>query len=131
MHPLRAAVLLSLFLTSLAGDSSFDPCLGRRTSEDAIIILGQKRHSTYDASHQTSLAPILRSLDAYYPAVRRADVLVWHEGDLTQADIPDKLSYEVRLCDLWLTQGAWGPPSKLNRTKRGDESIPSQHKSGS
>ena len=120
MHPLPAAVLLSLFLTSLAGDSSFDPCLGRRTSEDAIIILGQKKHSSYDASHQTSLAPILRSLDAYYPAVRRADVLVWHEGDLTQADIPDKLSYEVRLCDLWLTQGAWGPPSKLNRTKRGD-----------
>ena len=124
LHSLQVAALLAWLLvlpSSLAGAKSFDPCLGSRTSEDAIVILGQKTHSTYDASRQTSLAPILRSLDAYYPAVRRADVLVWHEGDLTQKDIPDKLGYEVRLCDLWLTQDAWGPPSKLNRTKRGDE----------
>jgi hypothetical protein len=69
----------------------FGVCDGPLQHLDAIIILGQKKHSTYDSSHSTSLEPILWSLSGYYPAVHQADVLVWHEGDLSRDDIPPDL----------------------------------------
>ena len=40
-------------------------CDGQQQSTDVIVILGQKNHSTYDATHSTSLAPILVSLERH------------------------------------------------------------------
>jgi hypothetical protein len=85
-------------------------CDGRTTKRDAIVMLAQKKHSTYDESHSTSLAPILNSLDIYYhKCINEADVLVWHEGDITIDDIPAGLKYPVRLCNL-VKSGGWGYP---------------------
>ena len=114
-------VLLLLLFAALT--SAFNPCKGSRKSSDAIIVLGQKKHSSYDSTHSTSLAPILLSLDAYYPAVHEADVLVWHEGDLSENDVPQNLNFSVRLCDLWLTHGAWGPPLMLSDNGAGSWSF--------
>lgn len=83
-------------------------CDGRRRSTDAIVILGQKKHSTYDNTHTTSLEPILRSLETYYLFVRSADILIWHEGDLSRVDISYlKHTKHIRFCRLDHSNG-WG-----------------------
>jgi hypothetical protein len=76
---------------------------------DAIVILGQLKHSSYDSSHSTSLEPILSSLQYFYPQVRNADVLLWHEGEITQKHLPRDLGFPVILCNL-SASGAWGLP---------------------
>jgi hypothetical protein len=86
---------------------------------DAIVILGQLKHSSYDSSHSTSLEPILSSLRYFYPHVRNADVVLWHEGDITQKHLPPDLGFPVILCNLKLTP-AWGLP-KHGLTERQGE----------
>lgn len=76
---------------------------------DAIIILGQLKHSSYDTSHSSSLAPVLASLEYFYPYVNNSDVLLWHEGEIQQSDLPGDLSFPVILCNLSATT-AWGFP---------------------
>lgn len=81
------------------------------SSRDAIVILGQKKHSSYDHTHSTSLSPILLSLDHYYQYVSEADVIVWHEGDLGRDDLPLNITFTIILCNLKLLgSNAWGLP---------------------
>ena len=94
-----------LVLLALCPGLALQPCLGTRTSSDAIIVLVHKS--------QTSPSAILSNLATYYPATKEADVLLWHDGTLTEADIPKGLGFKVRLCELWLSHGAWGPPQTL------------------
>lgn len=86
-----------------------NPCDSTPHSVDAIVILGQKKHSSYDSTHSTSLSPVLKSLEIFYPHVHDADVTIWHEGDLTRADLPDDLSFPLLMCNLMKTS-AWGLP---------------------
>ena len=51
-------------------------CTGTRKSADAIIYLGQKQHSSYDATHANTLNASMESLRRNYGAVRDADVIV-------------------------------------------------------
>jgi hypothetical protein len=62
-------------------------CAGTRYSIDAITILGQKKHSSYDSSHPVTLMNILNSLHKYYPYVNETDILIWHEGDFQYKDV--------------------------------------------
>mmetsp|Transcript_11684 Transcript_11684/g.39072 ORF Transcript_11684/g.39072 Transcript_11684/m.39072 type:complete len:303 (-) Transcript_11684:426-1334(-) len=83
-------------------------CSGARKSQDAIVWLGQRKHSSYDATHANTLNASMASVREYYPAVRNADVLVWHEGDMSPRDA-DALSgaTNVRWCKLKAETG-WG-----------------------
>jgi hypothetical protein len=56
-------------------------CTGRRMSVDATITLGQKKHSTYDASHTSNIHELLDNLNLHYPAIHETDLLLWHEVD--------------------------------------------------
>ena len=83
-------------------------CNGERNSTDVIVVLGQKKHSSYDASHSTSLEPILSSLETHYSFVKEADILIWHEGDLNESDISFvKYKNNIRFCRVD-TSGGWG-----------------------
>lgn len=94
-------------------------CSGEKNSTDVIVILGQKKHSTYDASHSTSLKPILESLEKHYSFVKEADILIWHEGDLNKSDISFvKYQQNYRFCRIDMS-GGWGnrqnvPAKNLN-----------------
>jgi hypothetical protein len=61
-------------------------CTGRRRSADVIVYLGQKRHSSYDATHANTLNASMASLARHMLKVAESDVIVWHEGDLGPAD---------------------------------------------
>lgn len=94
--------------------SPTDPCSGSRRSQDAIVWLGQARHSSYDGSHKNTLNASMSSVGAAYSLfVGEADVLVWHEGDLSSRDA-DALSKRtnVRWCKLDLSSGWGAPPSQ-------------------
>ncbi|KAH8078079.1 hypothetical protein JL720_9750 [Aureococcus anophagefferens] len=93
-------------------------CTGRRRHGDAIIYLGQKQHSSYDARANT-----LKRVDGEprrnYGAVRDADVIVWHEGDLAPRDATalDGVA-NVRFCLLtnatgWAVPARWDPPPEM------------------
>lgn len=90
-----------------------------RVSTDVIMVLGQKKHSSYDSTHLTSLAPIFLSLEKYYPHAKDSDVILWHEGDITRIDLPP-VSFSIRLCDL-RKSGAWGLPPGI---EEGKDDIP-------
>ncbi|CAB9510861.1 glycosyltransferase family 15 protein [Seminavis robusta] len=85
---------------------------GGKMSSDAIVMLIQKKHSSYADDHTVDIAGPLLSLQSAYKAVRAADVLLWHEGEFALSDIPlDKLQgMNVRLCNLMNADGIWGPP---------------------
>ena len=88
-------------------------CEGKpQTSKDAIVMLVQKKHSTYDVGHSVDILGPLAALLKSYPDVVHADVLLWHEGDFTLADIPvhDLKPLNIRLCNFNCTRGIWGPP---------------------
>lgn len=82
-------------------------CTRTRGSRDAIVYLGQRTHSSYDATHGNTLNASLASVLAYYPAVRDADVLIWHEGDLGPEDVSSPAATNVRFCRLTQRTG-WG-----------------------
>lgn len=103
MSRLIVALVAGLLVPTVSGADQI--CDRPRNSTDAIIILGQKKHSSYDASHTTSLGGVLHSLDKYYPHVVDADVMIWHEGDLSQSDLP-VVSFPLILCNLKNTP-AW------------------------
>lgn len=63
-----------------------DPCSGKRHSQDAVVWLGQARHSSYDSTHKNTLNASMLSVATFYPFIGAADVLVWHEGDLSARD---------------------------------------------
>lgn len=88
-------------------------CTGRRKSKDAIVYLGQKTHSSYDATHKNTLNASMESLRYNMRHVGESDVIVWHEGDLTPADATalDGVT-NVRFC-LLTTETGWGPPPWL------------------
>jgi len=96
-----------LLLTTAKGEW----CSGVRRSRDAIVWLGQRKHSSYDATHRNTLNASMASVARFYAKVRDADVLVWHEGDLTRADA-DALegATTVRFCLLGAKTG-WGKPA--------------------
>lgn len=84
-------------------------CTGRRASTDAIVWLGQARHSTYDATHKNTLNASMSSVARFYPRVSEADVLVWHEGDLSVHDA-DALSSRTNVRWCLLEAPFWGAP---------------------
>ncbi|CAB9510862.1 glycosyltransferase family 15 protein [Seminavis robusta] len=85
---------------------------GGKVSRDAIVMLMQKKHSTYAGDHTVDIAGPLLSLQSAYKAVQAADVLLWHEGEFALSEIPvDRLQgMNVRLCNLKNAKGVWGPP---------------------
>ena len=94
-------------------------CTGRRRHGDAIIYLGQKQHSSYDATHANTLNASMESLRRNYGAVRDADVIVWHEGELAPRDATalDGVA-NVRFCLLtndtgWAVPARWDPPPEM------------------
>ena len=92
-------------------------CTGERKSASAIQYLVQKKHSTYDASHDSHafLRQSLHNLVKYYAAVDSSDVLLWHGGDFVPENIPAlelPVNVNVRLCLLDCCSG-WGPPPGL------------------
>ncbi|CAB9497277.1 glycosyltransferase family 15 protein [Seminavis robusta] len=88
---------------------------GNRTSRDAIVMVVQKKHSTY-IGHNVDISSPLLSLRKAYPQVAKSDVLLWHEGDFSWEDIhTEKLEgMNVRLCNLKHPKGAWGPPPNVS-----------------
>jgi len=89
-------------------------CDGNRESSDAIVLIGQKSHSTYDSSHKTSITEVLRSIEIFYKKAPEADILIWHEGEFSHDDLNFfKLPLNVRLC-LLKNRDIWGVnPSNL------------------
>ena len=94
-------------------------CTGRRVHRDVIIYLGQKQHSSYDATHANTLNASMDSLRRNYAAVEGADVIVWHEGDLgpSDANALDGVA-NVRFCLLtnatgWAVPRRWDPPPQM------------------
>lgn len=88
-------------------------CDSPRLHTDGIVILGQKKHSSYDSTRNSSFHPVLLSLETNYKAAKEADVMVWHEGDLGRQDLPNQpLSFHVTFCNLKHDQAsaAWGLP---------------------
>ncbi len=70
-------VVVALLLAQWAlGDGV---CTGRRKSVDATVTLGQRKHSSYDATHTTNIHELLENLNEYYPAIHETDLLLWHE----------------------------------------------------
>lgn len=88
-------------------------CTGVRRSRDVIVYLGQKTHSSYDATHKNTLNASMESLRHNMRHIAESDVIVWHEGDLTPRDA-NALdgSTNVRFCLLTKETG-WGPPPWL------------------
>lgn len=103
-------------------------CSGQRVSRDAIVYIAQKKHSSYDSSHNSSslLLSSIASLAEHYAALQDADLLIWHEGDLVPSDLEPQLprsGVNVRLCRLSCCTG-WGVPptvtdipSRFNRAR--------------
>lgn len=89
-------------------------CTGTRQSEDVIIYLGQKQHSSYDQTHANTLNASMASLRANYRFVGTADVIVWHEGDLgpSDANALDGAA-NVRFCQLCNATG-WDVPKWIS-----------------
>jgi len=92
-------------------------CSGLARHRDAVIIIGQKKHSTYDASHDAFgyLARALHSLSTHYSRFNESDLLLWHEGDFDQRDLeglPLPPGQNARLCLLSCCSG-WGPPPSV------------------
>jgi len=90
------------------------PCSGAARSTDAITFVVQKKHATYDASHDSFgyLTRALESLQTHYIHLNESDVLLWHEGDIDFTDVarlPLPPSVNLRLCLLDCCSG-WGPP---------------------
>ena len=104
-------------------DPNYTPCTGSRRSSDSIVFVAQKKHSTYealgDASHNTfgALTRAIASLRVNLPYLNESDVLIWHEGDFEEADIP-KLGFpphaNPRLCLLSCCSG-WGAPPGITK----------------
>ena len=105
-------LLLSLLLFCCTQQEEMDDiCDGERKSLDAIVILGQKKHSTYDSvTHPTSLHPILSSLVRNYPRGKEADILIFQEGDLFRTDLIEMDGFNLRLCLLQKNTKHWGDP---------------------
>jgi len=85
-------------------------CSRTRKSPNAVVWLGQRRHSTYDATHANTLNASMASVAAHYKALRGTDFLVWHEGDLVEkrdADALHRAGANVRWCLLSAETG-WG-----------------------
>ena len=82
-------------------------CTRQRRSRDAVVWLGQRKHSSYDASHGNTLNASLASVVTHYRAIRAADVLIWHEGDLSHSDVDSPAEVNVRFCRLAPRTG-WG-----------------------
>ena len=107
--------LVAAALVAGAAGNSLDvagACSRARRSKDAIVWLGQRKHSTYDATHANTLNASMASVARFYPAFVNADVLVWHEGDLLERRDADALARvpdaNVRWCLLNERTG-WGP----------------------
>ena len=92
-----------------------DPCSGQRAHTDAVVMLVQQKHSSYDAKHSTEASSVVDNLRAYYSAVAAADVLLWHEGNysLPASQVDGSDSVNVRSCNLQCTAG-WGPPRGMS-----------------
>jgi len=108
LHPERVDPLL----TARAPLEGY--CSGRRGSKDVIIYLGQKQHSSYDATHANTLNASMASLRANYKKVGETDVIVWHEGDLgpSDANALDGAA-NVRFC-LLVNATGWALPPWIN-----------------
>lgn len=88
-------------------------CTGVRQSRDVIVYLGQKTHSSYDATHKNTLNASMESLRNNMLRVKDSDVIVWHEGDLTPEDATALNGVtNVRFCLLCAATG-WGSPNWL------------------
>ena len=118
-----ACLLWTLGLCSSWAPDVSKTCSRKRQSKDAIVWLGQRKHSTYDATHTNTLNASMSSVAAMYRAVTKADVLVWHEGDLVEARDADALhahGANVRWCVLNEKSG-WGRRSDQRSVKLKDD----------
>lgn len=89
-------------------------CTGTARSQDAIIFVVQKKHSTYDQSHDSFgfLSRAISSLGENYAHFNASDLLLWHEGDFEGADLRRlriASGVNARLCLLDCCSG-WGVP---------------------
>lgn len=112
---MRLALLLGCLRGAAPSRDLGGACSRTRRSKDAIVWLGQRKHSTYDATHTNTLNASMASVARFYAHVRSADILVWHEGDLVEARDADALrrhGANVRWCSLEKRTG-WG--------RRGDQ----------
>ena len=88
-------------------------CTSTRQSRDVIVYLGQKTHSSYDATHKNTLNASMESLRTNFGKIGEADVIVWHEGDLVPSDATAlDGAANVRFCLLTQETG-WGSPPWL------------------
>merc|ERR1711959_714557 len=95
-------------------------CLGERKSVDAITYLVQKKHSSYDEEHKSWLffQKSLELLSLNYEKLDAVDVLIFHEGDVSEEDFTllQGIAGEqvnLRSCLLSCCSG-WGPPIEPN-----------------
>lgn len=102
---------MAVLMMSHYSGSQAAVCTGQLKNKDAIVALGQKQHSTYDATHNTSVLFLLQNLQKYYPASQEADFLLWHEGDYSLSDVSTTpFSGNIRLCDFSNVPYVWGRP---------------------
>jgi hypothetical protein len=106
-------------------DCSLGVCQGDSfSSTDAITMLIQKTHSTYDSSHPVDIIDPLTRLHKAYPFAAQADILLLHEGDFSLADVQgikrNFADLNIRLCNVQCAPGVWGPP----KDKETGETIP-------
>jgi hypothetical protein len=88
-------------------------CTSVRRSRDVIVYLGQKTHSSYDATHKNTLNASMESLRHNMLKIAETDVIVWHEGDLEPADATAlDGAANVRFC-LLTEETGWGSPPWL------------------
>lgn len=78
-----------------------------------IVYLGQRKHSSYDATHANTLNASMASLRTHMKRIGERDVIVWHEGDLEPADATAlDGAANVRFC-LLTEETGWGSPPWL------------------
>lgn len=85
-------------------------CTSQLLSSDSIVVLGQKKHSSYDSTHSTNVPHLLANLQMHYSKLNESDTLLWNEGEFTESDFMN-LTYQgnLRLCNLTLAgAGVWG-----------------------
>lgn len=86
-------------------------CSGKQRFSDAIVVLGQNTHSSYDSSHPNELNNLLASLQLNYVYSNTTDILVWHEEKLINVG---SYSLNIRFCRLNKHPAIWGRPHEAS-----------------
>ena len=95
-------------------------CDKLQTSTDAIVMLIQKKHSTY-TNHTTDIMQPLKNLEMRYAAAKNADILLFHENEFQNISLNTTLN--VRLCNVLNSKNTWGPPTNVIVRHKSEFSI--------